>query len=130
MASIHWLVRLGVGVAAGAGIAYVDNHAFQGEVSPLVIVAMLLGASSTATGVWGRRGWITVTAAWIVVPSVHLVKHIFGLPDTLHPNTYGSILMLAGFTCAVAVIGAGAGRLVHKGVTGPEAAHSGSRRVG
>jgi len=32
---------------------------------------------------------------------IHFVKHVLGLPDTLHPNTYGSILMLAVFSLVV-----------------------------
>jgi len=36
----------------------VDNYAFQGEVSPVVVVALLLGATTTAASLWGRRGWI------------------------------------------------------------------------
>jgi hypothetical protein len=130
MGLTSWQVRLGVGVAAGVGIAYVDNETFQGEVSPIVIVAMLLGATTTAAIVWGRRSWITVAATWIAVPLVHLVKHVFGLPDTLHPNTYGSILMLAGFTFVVAALGAGAGMLVHRSVGGTGAASSGPGNPG
>ena len=125
-----WQVRLGVGVTAGVGIAYVDNRAFQGEVSPIVIVAMLLGAATTATSFWGRRGWIAAAATWIVVPLVHLVKHVFGLPDTLHPNTYGSILMLAGFTFVVAALGAGGGMLIHRSVSATGAASSGRGNPG
>ena len=125
MGSVTWLVRFGVGLAAGIGIAYVDNYAFRGEVSPIVVVVMLLALTSAAAGIWGRRGWITATAAWICVPLAHLVKHVVGLPDTLHPNTYGSILMLAGFTFVVAALGTGAGMLVHRSAVRAESGTSG-----
>ena len=118
-------VRLGLGLAAGAAIVYVDNHAFEGEVSPIIIVAMLLAATATAGAIWGRRGWITAAAAWACVPLAHLVKHLLGLPDTLHPNTYTSILYLAAFTMVVATAGTGCGVLVRRLATG--AARRGSR---
>src|SRR5262245_2575807 len=114
--------RISVGLAAGFAIAYVDNFAFEGEVSPIVIVGMLLAAAATAGGIWGRKSWLTAVTAWMCVPLVHLVKHVLGLPDTLHPNTYTSILMLAGFTFIVTTIGTGAGILIHRG------AATGSRR--
>ena len=110
----RWPVRLGAGFAAGAAIAAVDNFAFEGEVSPIIIVAMLLAATATAGVVWGRRGWVTAAAAWACVPSAHLIKHILGLPDTLQPDTYASILMLAAFTLAVAVVGAGCGVVLRR----------------
>ena len=55
-----WQMLLGVGLVAGAAIVYVDNCAFEGEVSPIVIVALLLAATATAEAIWGRSGWITV----------------------------------------------------------------------
>jgi hypothetical protein len=60
-----WPVRLGVGFAAGAAMASVDNFAFEGEVSPIVVVAMLLAATVAAGAVWSRRGWIAAAAAWV-----------------------------------------------------------------
>jgi len=40
---------------------------------------------------------------------VHLLKHAAGLPDTIHPNTYASILKLAAFTFLVCSVGLGFG---------------------
>jgi hypothetical protein len=113
----RWPVRLGAGLAAGAAIAGVDNFASQGEVSPIVIVSMLLAATVTAGVVWGRRGWVAAAAAGACVPSAHLIKHVLGLPDTLQPNTYASILMLAAFTLVVAIAGTGCGILLRRGTT-------------
>ena len=121
MASIvraGWRVRLGVGLAAGAATATVDNVAFGGEVSPIVVVALLLAITATAGAVWGRRGWIPAAVAWSCVPLAHLVKHVLGLPDTLHPNTYASIGTLAAFSLAVAAAGTGGGLWVRRLVTG------------
>ena len=114
-----WPTQLGLGLVAGAGIAYVDNGAFGGEVSPIIIVVLLLGATAMAGAAWGRRGWIAAAVTWAWVPMAHLVKHVLNLPDTLHPNTYTSILYLAAFTLVVATCGTGCGVLVRKLATGP-----------
>jgi ATP/ADP translocase len=109
----------GAGLVVGGAVVYVDNLAFEGEVSPIVTVAMLLAATAIAGAVWGRRGWIAVAIIWACVPLAHVVKHVLGLPDTLHPNTYMSILFLAAFTLVVAVVGGGCGAFVHKLAIGP-----------
>jgi hypothetical protein len=101
--------RLFAGLLAGVAIATVDNTAFGGEVSPTVIVAMLLAASGIAGALWGPRAWPAALSAWVCVPSAHLVKHLLGLPDTLHPNTYVSILKLAAFSLGVATVGTACG---------------------
>ena len=112
-------MRLGVGIVAGAAIVYVDNFAFEGEVSPIIIVAMLLAATATAGAIWGRRGLVTGAVAWACVPLAHVVEHVLGLPDTLHPNTYTSISYLAAFSMVVAAAGTGCGVLVRRLSTGP-----------
>jgi hypothetical protein len=107
--------RLVVGLGTGIVIASVDNFASGGEVSPIVIVALLIVATATFGGIWGRGGWDTALATWVCVPLAHLVKHVLGLPDSLHPNTYRSILLLAALTFVVATLGTGAGMLVGRG---------------
>jgi hypothetical protein len=109
-----WQAPLGAGVVAGAAIVYVDNFAFAGEVSPIVIVALLLVAAAIAGATWGRKGWIAAVVTWACVPFAHVVKHVFGLPETLHPNTYTSILYLAAFTLVIATVGMGCGLLVRR----------------
>ncbi len=113
-----WLVRLSVGLTCGVAIVFVDNFAFEGEVSPIVIVAMLLAVTITAGAVWGRRGWVVSAAAWVCVPLAHVVKQVLGMPDTLHPNTYTSILYLAIFTLIVATVGTSCGVLLRRLITG------------
>lgn len=109
-----WPIRLCVGLVLGAAIAVVDNVAFDGEVSPIVIVAMLFAMTATAGLVWRRQGWVMAMAVWVWVPGAHLAKRILGLPDTLHPNTYSSILMLALFSLVVAALGTGCGLLLRR----------------
>ncbi|NOT60883.1 MAG: hypothetical protein HOP19_11750 [Acidobacteria bacterium] len=103
-----------IGLGAGAVITAVDNFAFGGEVSPIVIVAMLLVATITMGMVWGARGGLAATAVWLCLPLSHLIKHALGWPDTLHPNTYKSILMLAAFTLVIASLGVACGTLLRK----------------
>lgn len=107
-------LRLGTGIAIGLAIAYVDNIAFAGEVSPIVIVGLLLAGTIGVVGLWGRRGWPAAAFAWLCIPMAHLVKRVLGLPDTLHPNTYTSVAMLAAFTFAVTILGAGVGMVIHQ----------------
>jgi hypothetical protein len=105
---------VGIGFVAGVAIVAVDNFASGGEVSPIVIVAMLFAVTATAGWIWGWRGWRASVVVWLCVPLAHLVKHMLSLPDTLQPNTYTSILMLAAFTFAVSTIGTGCGVLLRK----------------
>lgn len=101
----HWQMRLLVGFLAGAVLVFADNFAFQGKISPIVIVIMLLVSTITFGAIWKWRAWIAVATQWVCVPMAHVVKHLLGLPDTLHPNTYTSILMLAVFTLVVSALG-------------------------
>ena len=75
---------------------------------------MLFGATATAGIVWGLPGWPTAVVAWACVPAAHLIKHILGWSDTLHPNTYASILYLAAFSLVVAAVGVGSGMLIRR----------------
>lgn len=75
---------------------------------------MLLAVTAMAAAIWGGRGWAPGGVAWAGVPLAHLVKHALGLPDTLHPNTYTSVLYLAAFTLLVATVGGGFGLLVRR----------------
>ena len=101
------------GLVMGAFIAFIDNVAFQGEVSPIVIVALLFVTAAAAGFVWGWPGWNAAATAWICVPLTHLVKHMLGLPDSIHPNTYNSIFLLALFTLLITAIGLTVGALIH-----------------
>jgi hypothetical protein len=114
----NWKLRLLVGLILGTIIVTVDNVAFQGEVSPIVIVILLLVATVTVGWLWGWRAWISVAALWAGVPLAHAFKLLLGLPDTLYPNTSASILLLALFTFAVSTTGFLIGVLFHKVTNG------------
>ena len=105
---------IGIGFITGMAISVIDNFAFGGEVSPIVIVALLLSASVILGAFFGTRGSIALVFVWVCIPLVHLVKHILNIPDTINPNTYASILKLAIFTFVVALIGLGCGIIFNK----------------
>lgn len=48
---------------------------------------------------------LTVALFWLWLPMARVIKKVLGLPDTLHPNTYSSILLYTIFTFAVSSIG-------------------------
>ncbi len=99
------LVRCVIAAVVGLVIAGVDNLAFEGEVGPIVIVGMLLTGSAVMTTVWRTQGALLAGVVWLWLPLSHLVKKMLGLPDTLHPNTYASILKLAIFSLVVVAVG-------------------------
>ena len=101
-----------MGTFVGVIIAAVDNFAFGGEVSPILILGMLLVATGVAGYFWGIRCVPAVILIWIFIPALHLINLGLGLPDTLQPRTYGSALKLAAFTAIVAVIGAACGAAI------------------
>lgn len=102
-------IRVGIGVIVGAGIAAVDNFAFGGEVSPIVIVGMLLVFGAAVGMIWGGRAAVAAAIAWVWLPMAHVLKHLMRLPDTIHPNNYASLLKLGAFTFVVTAIGLGFG---------------------
>ncbi|HEY0776386.1 MAG TPA: hypothetical protein VGD56_00330 [Gemmatirosa sp.] len=112
------VVLLVAAVALGVTTAAVDNVALDGEASPILVVAMLVGATAMLGTLASRRPWGTALAVWLWVPLAHLVKHGLGMPDTLHPNTYASILKLGVFSLVVAGVGTGCGVLTRRVVGG------------
>ncbi len=108
----RWSVALAA--LCGAFVALVDNVAFGGEVSPIVIVALTFVATALLGTLDAHRRWLRLLAVWIWLPAAHLVKHVFHLPDTLHPNTYASIAMLGAFSLIIAIVGTGFGILVSR----------------
>jgi hypothetical protein len=104
-----WPVLLGSASALGAAIAAVDNLACGGEISPLVIVALLAVTAAAAGLAAGGRGAVAALFAGAWLPGVHIVKKVLGVPDTLQPDSYGSIAKLAALVVVVAAVGATVG---------------------
>lgn len=106
-----------VGFAAGLGIAAVDAGAVGGHISPVAIVAVLLAAGGVIGAVWGWRGWPGALAAAAPMPLLHLTRYLLGLPDTIQPNTFDSIAMMALFALAVAGAGLAGGAALRLAAT-------------
>ena len=102
-------ILVGIGLTVGAGIAAVDNFASGGEVSPIVIVGMLLVFGVVTGMIWGVQAAVAAAIVWAFLPMAHVLKHMMGLPDTIHPNTYPSILKLGAFTFVITTISLGIG---------------------
>jgi hypothetical protein len=105
-------MRIGIALSLGIAIAAVDNLAFGGETSPIFIFGLLLIATALIGFTWRGRGWLPAAILWACIPAAHLIKHGLGLPDTIQPNTYASILKLAAVTLVVAVVGTAGGMVV------------------
>lgn len=102
-------MKIGIAFALGVAIAAFDNFAFGGEASPIFILGLLLMATGVIGLVWRSRGWLGAALLWACIPSAHLIKHVFGLRNTIHPNAYPSIIKLAAVTLLGSVAGTAAG---------------------
>ena len=116
--SISHPTRLDFGIACGVAIALVDGFANGGEVSPVVVVALLLAASAAIGALWGLSGWPAAAIVWAALPAPHVIKLAIGLTDAQHPSTWASIAQLAGFTGVVVAIGGVGGALLRAGLAG------------
>jgi len=106
-----------ISVLAGVMIAAIDAFASRGEISPIVIVLLLL-ASTSFLGVFVSTGSATCGFAIAApLPLSHALRHALHMPDTLQPNTYDSIFLLALFTLAVSFVGLLLGHLIAGRVT-------------
>lgn len=103
---------LRVGLAFGLVVSAVDLYAAGGHVPPVVIVALQILASGVVGGVWGWPAWPGAIAVAAPLPAVHAIRHAFGWPDTISPNTWDSIAMMGLFALAVAGAGFAAGAVL------------------
>lgn len=79
---------------------------------PVVIVALQILASGTIGGLAGWPAWPAAIAVASPLPAVHAIRHALGWPDTISPNTWDSIGMMALFALAVAGAGFAAGAVL------------------
>jgi len=112
------ILTTSTGLLAGVIIALADNFAADGQISPAVIVILLLISSTGAGIIWDNAGWIASAITWIFLPSAHLVGLFFRLPDTLHPAASASILKIAMFSMIIAAAGTATGILIRRMTSG------------
>lgn len=110
----RWNWQICLGLLVGAAIAFIDNYALGGEVSPILIVLLLLITGLVAGALWGLRGALFGISAWVWVPLSHAIKHALKLADTIQPNTYLSIVYMGAFTLLIWAVGLGGGCFVRR----------------
>lgn len=109
-----WQKQIVIGLIIGLTISVIDNYAFKDELSPVVLVLMLLTVSGFSGLLFGWHGWFTVFIIWLFVPATNFIKYIFDLKSTLHPNTINSILKFTLFSFAITVIGFAIGVILRR----------------
>lgn len=98
-------------------IAYLDATS-RSDDAAIVIIALwiLAGGVLGAMGPFKPWRWALVVA--LGVPTVHLIRHVLGLPDNMHPNTYLSILLISGIALCATLAGAYSGAFVRSNLSG------------
>lgn len=104
------------GLVAGLAISAVELYAAGGHVPPVVIVALQIAASAAIGGLWGWSAWPGAIAVAAPMPAVHAIRHALGWPDTISPNTWDAIVMMALFAVAVAGAGFAAGAVLRAAI--------------
>ena len=82
-----WRLRAGSGLRPGAVIAYLDNTASQGWISPIAVVLALRASRAAAGPLWGRGSWLASMVVSACVPAPDLGQQLIRRSDPLHPAT-------------------------------------------
>jgi hypothetical protein len=106
------LVLYGLGILLGLLTASLDVVAPWGDDSAKVILLFWVLSCGALGFLRPRRAWrwAVVVALW--VPLAHLLLHALGRPDSIHPNTYGTILLLVPLSLVVCFAGAYGGAVL------------------
>ncbi len=94
-----------VAIILGLCIVLVDLFADGGEISPAVVLLLLLIAGAIVGAIHSRLSlWLALLIS-ISLPAVRLILHLLGYKTTLQPDTVASILMVGAVALCVASIG-------------------------
>jgi len=110
------IIKYIAAIVIGLFISALDNYAFEGEISPIFIIMLLFLFSSGMALIINTEAYILSIIIWVFLPAVHFIKHLLGLSDSIQPNTYESILLLALVTFAVSQVGFMVGCTIRKTV--------------
>lgn len=88
-------------IILGLVIAYVDLFADRGEISPAVVLFLLLIAGA----IHRKFSLLLAVLTAVSLPAVHLALHVAGRKTTLQPDTVTSILMIGAVSACAATIG-------------------------
>ncbi len=103
-------------IASGLGllIAALDTAAPFGDDSSKLTILLWLMAGGSLGFVMPSRPWRWAMLVGPWLPLTHLLAHVLGLPDSIHPNTYATILTLVPVSLAVCSVGAYGGALTRR----------------
>jgi hypothetical protein len=101
-------------IVIGLFISALDNCAFGGEISPVIVIMLLFLFCAGMAFIVNTYAYLISIIIWIFLPLVHFINHLLGFTDSIQPNTYQSIFLLALVTFAVSQIGFVVGRIIRK----------------
>ena len=100
-ASLAYLTAIVLGLI----IVCVDLFADRGEISPAVVLALLLSAGAIVGAIHKRFSVLLAVLTAVSLPGIHLALHLAGRKTTLQPDTVTSILMVGVVAVCAATIG-------------------------
>lgn len=103
-----------VATTLGLLIAAVDVASPFGDDTSQFIVFLWLLTGSVLGFARPRRPWWWAVSVGPWLPLTHLIRRILGFPGPIHPNTYGSALILLVFSVVVCSMGAYGGALARR----------------
>jgi hypothetical protein len=113
-----WRVTAVSSLAVGLGLltAWFDVAAPFGDDTEKGTIVLWLVSSGTFGFLLPHRPWqwALLIGPWVTL--AHLARHLFGLPDSINPNTYLTILLLLPISLLVCSLAAYGGSFVRSSV--------------
>jgi hypothetical protein len=104
---------------SGLVIAALDRASFFGDDSAQFTVFLWLLASGLLGFTRPRRPWLWAVLIGPWLSLTNLVRHVLGLPGSVHPDTYTTILLLLPLSLAICSLGAYGGALARRALLPP-----------
>jgi hypothetical protein len=99
---------------SGLVIAALDRAAPFGDDSAKLTLLLWLLASGLLGFARPRRPWLWAVLIGPWLSLTNLVRHVLGLPGSVHPDSYRTILLLLPLSLAVCSLGAYGGALARR----------------
>jgi hypothetical protein len=99
-------------IILGLFVAWFDVRAPFGDDTSKGTVLLWLVFGGSLGFLWPRQSWRWAASLGPWVPAIHLLRHVWGLPDSINPNNYATILLLVPVSLAVCLIGSFGGSLL------------------
>jgi hypothetical protein len=118
---ISQAIAIVIASISGLFIAAIDRAALFGDDSAQFTVFLWLVFSGLLGFARPHRPWLWAVLIGPGLPLTSLVLHVLGLPGSVHPDTYTTILLLLPISLAVCSFGAYGGALVRRALLPPDA---------